>query len=609
MQGEISALFYLCVSLVDQGFYIGINTILSGKLPVISGLVADLIVITEIIFLSGVIVVSHRILRKLRRNKREMEEKNLQIEKLNQELERKNATLEGRDRDLSDQLSVSETFFRTLIESADDGIAFYDNNSMLKFANRAFFSIIGMTEEEYLSSDIDSLIHPDDKDYTARKNEAVAAGRFYETELKLKHKDGHYIVLSSKSVGIRDGNGNLTGSLTISRDISDYKRNQEELIKAKVEAESGNRLKASFLANISHEIRTPLNSVVGFANLLYDPDLPRELKEEYISHINFNSEKLLQIIGDIIDLSRLESSQLEITYDENSIGEIVREVIEDTRNIIRRNEKPIVLILNNRFEGENDLVFTDRVWLKRMLAHLLDNAVKFTPQGSVELSYGKDDNNIIFSVKDTGIGINKENISRIFENFNQEINGFQRPFDGLGIGLTLVKEVLQRMGGKIYVESVKGIGSEFSFTLPYRPAVSSTTRIRQPIKNNTTLSWSTKKCLLVDDNPDVLFYLRRILIDTGIKIFEACSGPEAIRIIKENPNINIVLLDMQMPGMNGIEVAKTLRQLRSDLPVIAQTAYFFENDKDIILEAGCDACLIKPIRKEDLISAMTMFMK
>ncbi|MDQ1296891.1 MAG: Response regulator, partial [Bacteroidota bacterium] len=218
---------------------------------------------------------------------------------------------------------------------------------------------------------------------------------------------------------------------------------------------------------------------------------------------------------------------------------------------------------------------------------------------------------LIFKIKDTGIGINKENLSRIFEEFSQEIDGHHRPFEGLGIGLTLAKEVVERMGGKIFVLSEKGIGSEFSFSIPYRPAGGTRSKIKGILKEQlmNPINWSSKICLLVDDNKDVLIYLKRILFDTGITVFTARSGAEAIEFVKNNPDINVVLLDMQMPEMNGIEATKHIKKIRKELPIIAQTAFIFEDDKDIILEAGCDACLIKPIRKEHLLTVMSSFIK
>lgn len=361
------------------------------------------------------------------------------------------------------------------------------------------------------------------------------------------------------------------------------------------------------MANISHEIRTPLNSVVGFANLLMTEDLGPDAKEEYVDHINYNSEKLLQIIGDIIDLSRLESSQIEISYEETSLTDIVKEVEDEAKKTIRRQEKPILLNVRSNFDEVSDIIFSDRIWLKRVLNHLLDNAVKFTLEGSVDLTYGLEGEMIFFNIKDTGIGIKQENLDTIFEEFRQEVDGHHRPFEGLGVGLTLVKEVVERMGGSVTVCSEKGLGSEFRVLLPYRPAGTLRTKVREEVDMSRTKDWRRKKCLLVDDNKDVLTYLKRILLDTGIEVHTARSGPEAIEQVRNDDSFDVVLLDMQMPEMNGIEVTRQLKGIKPQMPIIAQTAFIFEDDKDIILQAGCDACLVKPIRKEQLLAVLAGF--
>jgi PAS domain S-box-containing protein len=549
---------------------------------------------------------------KLRKANRELRERNAQIEKINSDLQKTNKDLSNQKEAITREYSNTEMFYKMLVQSADDGISFFDRHLNLKYANAAYYSIIGYNKEHYNKINPPELIHPEDIAYDKNRTEALQAKGFFETELRLKHKDGHYVNLSTRSVIVKNENGEIIGSLTISRDITSLKKIHEDLIKANVEAEASNRLKSSFLANISHEIRTPLNSVVGFANLLLANDITNDVKEEYIEHINHNSEKLLQIIGDIIDLSRLESSQIEITYEEASVNSIVNEIVDDARKIVKRNEKSIIINVMNMLEENGDLIFTDRIWLKRVLNHLMDNAVKFTLEGSIRLSYTRENDNLLFRVKDTGIGINKENLDHIFEEFRQEINGHHRPFEGLGVGLTLAKEVIERMGGRIFVQSEKGVGSEFSFSIPYRPAGGST-RIKSKLVSNEPLNfqadWSNKTCLLVDDNKDILLYLNRVLIDTHINTISARSGIEALEIVKSTPGIDLVLLDMQMPEMNGIEATKELRKIRKDIPIIAQTAFIFEDDKDIILEAGCDACLIKPIRKDHLLTVMSSFLK
>jgi PAS domain S-box-containing protein len=571
-----------------------------------SGLNFILVILSALGILGVSILV---FLKKLRKVNNELEKRNNEIKKINTAREKLKEELANQKAGIAKELSVSEKFYGLLFESANDAISFYDKDWNLKFANGAFYSSIGLDQEKYDPATLKFIIHPEDHDYVQSRADALNKNELYEKELRLKHKQGHYINFLTKTIAVRNDDGEVIGALTISRDITSLKQVNEELLKAKGEAEISNKLKTSFLANISHEIRTPLNSVVGFANLLLPDDLSREAKEEYIEHINHNSDKLLQIIGDIIDLSRLESSQIEINYEGASLNEIINEVIEEARQSIKRNEKSIILTVKNQFEDYGDLIFTDRIWLKRVLNHLLDNAVKFTLEGSVELSYYKENDNVLFKIKDTGIGINKENLGLIFEEFSQESEGHHRPFEGLGIGLTLAREVIGRMRGKIFVQSEKGFGSEFSFTIPYRPAGSRKIKIPGVEQFLNAPDWSLNRCLIVDDNKDVLIYLKRILHTTGIDIITAKSGFEAIELVKSTPDIDVVLLDMQMPVMNGIEATREIRNIRKDLPIIAQTAFIFEDDKDIILEAGCDACLIKPIRKEHLLTVMASFIK
>jgi PAS domain S-box-containing protein len=589
--------------MINSTWVCGLGVILSQSFShIILTLLALLAVICAIVIFFSV---------QLKRVNRELLERNKQISDINTELQKSNKELAIQKELIAKKHFESDKFYEMLVQSANDGISFYDRDWNLRYTNSAFYSLIGYDRDSYNALNPHDLIHPEDKDYQLRREQSLVNNGFFETELRLRHKAGHYINLSTRSVIVRNDSGEVLGALTISRDITRLKQVHEDLIKANIGAEASNRLKSNFLANISHEIRTPLNSVVGFSNLLLTNNLSNEVKEEYIEHINYNSEKLLQIIGDIIDLSRLESSQIEITYEEASLSAIVNEIIEEARQIIKRNEKPIILNVKNHFEDVGDLIFTDRVWLKRVLNHLMDNAVKFTLDGSVEFSYLLENQNILFKIRDTGIGINKENLGRIFEEFRQEFDGHHRPFEGLGIGLTLAKEVIERMGGKIFVQSEKGVGSEFSFSIPYRPAGSTKTKMTS-VSNEQILKpidWSSRKCLLVDDNKDVLIYLNRILTDTGVTIITARSGIEAIDIIKSTPDIDVVLLDMQMPEMNGIEATKEIRKIRKDIPIIAQTAFIFEDDKDIILEAGCDACLIKPIRREHLLTVMSSFVK
>lgn len=606
------SLLLIGISFPSYSLSVGETVFYESTLP--SPLVLTKTLINFIIALVGMLVVICSVIiffsLKLKRVNRELHEKNAQILEINSDLQRSNSELAIQKDLLEKEHYESEVFYEKLVQAATDGILFYDRNWNLKYANPALYSMIGLEKDSNMNVNPEDFIHRNDKDFHKLRSQALARKGFFESDLRMKHADGNFVHLSTRSVTVRSDSDDVIGSLTIFRDITKMMQVHEDLIKANKEAGESNKLKSSFLANISHEIRTPLNSVVGFANLLLENNLPDNIKEEYIDHINHNSEKLIQIIGDIIDLSRLESSQIEITYEEISLITVVNEVIEEARQIIKRSDKSILLNLKTSQDDGIEFIFTDRIWLKRVLNHLMDNAVKFTLDGSIEFSYVKVNNDLVFTIRDTGIGINKENLTHIFEQFRQEIDGHHRPFEGLGIGLTLAKEVIERMGGKIFVKSEKGIGSEFSFSIPYRPAGGTRTRLKSmQLDPALPVNWSSKKCLIVDDNKDVLIYLKRILLDTGMELISARSGFEALEIIKNTPDIDVVLLDMQMPEMNGIDAAREIRKIRKNIPVIAQTAFIFEDDKDIILEAGCDACLIKPIRKDHLLTVMASFVK
>ena len=591
------------------------NNVVPGSVTVNGHHVLAYSLFNMFIFLSLFLVILCGILVffsiRLTLSNKDLQEKTDRMNEENRNLSVENEALAHRLNTIGSQGNDSDRFYSMMVRSASDGIIYYDKDWKLIYANPAFYSMIGYDSEELSAIEPKDLIHPDDRDFLKYRDKRLLEKGYFECELRLKHREGEYLNISERAVQVKDEMDNALGALVILRDITRIKQVHEELVKANLEAEASSRLKSSFLANISHEIRTPLNSVVGFSNLLLTDDLDKEVKEEYVEQINYNSEKLIQIIGDIIDLSRLESSQIEITYEETSLTSIINEITEEARQIIRRNEKSVILNVVNLYGDSSDLIFTDRVWLKRVLTHLMDNAIKFTLDGSVELSYMRDNDNIVFKIKDTGIGINKENLARIFEEFRQEINGHHRPFEGLGIGLTLAKEVVERMGGTIHVESEKGIGSEFSFALPYRPAGGIRIKPRTTLEEQffKPIDWGSKKCLIVDDNKDVLIYLSRILTDTGMSVLMARSGRESVDLIKSHTDIDVVLLDMQMPEMNGIEVTKEIRKIRKHMPIIAQTAFIFEDDKDIILEAGCDACLIKPIRKDHLLTVLSSFIR
>ena len=552
-------------------------------------------------------------LRKRRKMTIELKLKTEEIERANHDLEQLNKELLDQKDTIARELAYSERLYSIMLDAADDGIIFYNTDWSVKFANPAIYRIIGLKQNSDNLSDILSdreLLHPDNSDFHEERKKAIEEKGFFESEILVKHKNGKYVVLSTKMVEVKDESGTPLGILLISRDITSLKDTQNQLIIAKEKAEEGNRLKSTFLANISHEIRTPLNSIVGFANLLNDVNADPELREEYVNFLNQNTEKLLQVITDIIDLSKLENNEIDISYNPVKINSILEYVEDYTNKLIKRSGKNIKFSVEKGLPDERDIVYSDDIWMKRVFRHLLDNAVKFTRAGSIELKSALAGSSVMFTIRDTGIGISKENLKAIFEQFRQEENGHHRTFEGLGVGLTMARKVIENMDGYLWVESEKGKGSEFFFTIPYRPV--DVYAFKEAEKNVDQVvikqDWSGKTMLVADDNIDMLRYLNRVLSNTGINVIHARTEKEIIDILKGKENIDLVLLNLQMPELNGIEALKGIRKIERKIPIVAQTDSIVDEERETLLKAGCNSCLTKPIGQNQLLSVISGFL-
>ncbi|MBS0011108.1 MAG: response regulator [Bacteroidales bacterium] len=597
---------------IQQAFSSFIFFPLTGEIDVLP---SDMLQILLTVVVAFIIIITLIIifLRKSRRMTLELISKTSEVEQANSKLEKLNTELQAQKDRIAKELANSEMLYSIMLASADDGIIFYNIDWSVKFANPAIYSIIGYDQEEDKLFDIlgsRELIHPDDSDFHIERARAIRDKGFFEKEIKLKHKNGNYVVLSVKMVEVNDESGSPLGVLSISRDITSLKESQKQLIIAKEKAEEGNRLKSTFLANISHEIRTPLNSIVGFANLLNDENASPEMREEYVNYLNQNTEKLLQVITDIIDLSKLENNEIDISYKPVRINSILNYIEEYTNDLIKRSGKNILFTLEKGLPDERDIVYSDDLWLKRVFRHLVDNAVKFTRAGTVELKSALAGSSVMFTIRDTGIGISKENLKTIFEQFRQEEDGHHRTFEGLGVGLTMASKVVENMDGYLWVESEKGRGSEFFFTIPYRPVDVSSFTESENRQDTFVVSkdWSGKTILVADDNVDILRYLNKVLANTGINVIHVRSAPEIMDIIAGKESIDLVLLNMQTPGLNGLETLAEIRKIEHDIPIIAQTAPVREEEQDDLMNAGCTTCLIKPISQDQLLSVISGFL-
>jgi len=590
---------YMLLSLLDN-----LEELPSDVLQLLLTIVSAFIILVTLVII---------FLRKRRKMNTELKLKTEEVERANRDLEKLNRELLEQKERIARELANSEMLYSIMLDSADDGIIFYNTDWSVKFANPALYSIVGYDQKDEKFIDIindGALLHPDNSNFHAERSEAISQNGFFETEIKVKHKNGKYLVLSIKMVEVKDEKGSPLGILSISRDITSLKDTQNELMIAKQRAEESNRLKSTFLANISHEIRTPLNSIVGFANLLNDTNASPDTKEEYVQYLNQNTEKLLQVITDIIDLSKLENNEIDICYNPVRINSILAYVEEYTNNLIKRSGKEIQFTIEEGLPDNRDIVYSDDLWLKRVFRHLLDNAVKFTRAGKIELKTALVGSSIMFTIRDTGIGISKENLKTIFEQFRQEEDGHHRSFEGLGVGLTMASKVVENMDGYLWVESEKGKGSEFFFTIPYRPVDLTAFREAEKKADEFIISkdWSGKTILVADDNIDTLRYLNRALSSTGINIIHARSQIEITDILKNKEPVNLILIDMQMQDLGGLEALTEIRKIENNIPVVAQTAFVVKKEHDNLLNAGCNTCLVKPVSNEKLISAISGFL-
>ncbi|MBI5542222.1 MAG: PAS domain S-box protein [Bacteroidia bacterium] len=386
----------------------------------------------------------------------------------------------------------------------------------------------------------------------------------------------------------------------------EYKQINEELYLAKQRAEEGEKLKSAFLANMSHEIRTPMNGIVGFAELLNNPNLTVQKRKEFTSIIIERSNQLLSIVNDILDISKIEAGLVTVKNECVAINSLISELWVFYKNQIKLKE----IHFDKKF-GIDDLqacISVDRTKITQVLNNLLNNALKFTKQGHIILGYEIKDNMLEFYVEDTGIGISAENRDHIFERFRQVELELTKNYGGTGLGLSISKELIEMMGGKIWIESELGKGTKVFFTIPYLQLNNEPEFIPDSLQNTIEKDIEGKSILIVDDDDINMQYLKELVSILNIKVYEATNGLEAVEQFKNNRNISLVLMDLKMPIMNGIDATKLIKSLNSSTKVVAQTAYAMASEKEMALKEGCDDYISKPLNKAVLIDLIKKYL-
>jgi len=367
----------------------------------------------------------------------------------------------------------------------------------------------------------------------------------------------------------------------------------ENLIRAKERAEESDRLKTAFLANMSHEIRTPMNGIMGFLQLLNDVDLTSDDRQYYFEIINKSGERLLSTINDIIEISKIESGQLNVIYNNVNIKEILNFHYKFFIN--QTEEKGISLLLKNS-EEIADVIVSDQHILDGILTNLIKNAIKFTDSGEIEVGTYLKDESIIFYVRDTGIGISKNRQEAIFERFVQADLDYKRPHEGSGLGLSIVKAYSHLMKGEVWVESEEGRGSTFYFAVPYIPVI-----LKREIPSDKSICAGGErihKILIAEDDETSYKLLEKILSDEKFTIIHVWNGEEAVCVMRDDPEISMILMDLRMPLTDGLDAAKKIRQFNKTVKIIAVTVNAFSIDKEIAINSGCDDYVLKPVNKK-----------
>ncbi len=504
-------------------------------------------------------------------------------------------------KEMETKLKRSEKLSRSITESAADAIISINSEGKILLWNPAASDMFGYNKEEMINRNLSEII-PEQYKFShshalkkIKKTTGMEKSDRRIIEISARRKDGTEfpIELSLSSWEI-SGEKYYTG---IIRDISERKKYEKELETALEKAQESDRLKTAFLANMSHEIRTPMNGILGFSNLLKDPNLTHVERKEYTDIINKSSDRLLNTMSDLIEISKIESGQVEITKTKISVNKLLDELFDLFQHDAFK--KGLSFSIAPGLSDEKATITTDKGKLQRILSNLIKNANKFTEKGGVSFGYVVKGKFLEFFVKDTGIGVPYNRQQAIFNRFEQADIEDTRAFQGSGLGLSISKAYTEMLGGNIWLTSEEGKGSTFRFTIPYdtrektaTEPEAKATKTRQ--KENTDIN---RQLLIVEDEETSSLYLETILKDMFAKISFAKTGKEAVEICRNNSTIDIILMDIKMPEMNGYEATREIRKFNKNVIIIAQTAHALAGDKTKALEAGCNDYISKPINK------------
>lgn len=403
----------------------------------------------------------------------------------------------------------------------------------------------------------------------------------------------------SHSAMMVNSNGDSLGIQNTIRDITEHKKTETELINAKEKAEESERLKSAFLANMSHEIRTPMNGIVGFTQLLKEPGLSIDEQRDYISTIEKSGKRMLNTLNDIIDVSKIESGLITIEINELDINQTLGDLYKFFKP--EADMKGLHFSFITSLAANETIIYTDIDKVTSILTNLIKNAIKFTHAGYIEFGCVKKAAYFEFYVKDTGTGIPHKQKKIIFDRFRQGSESHIRNYEGAGLGLAISKSYVEMLHGKIWVESDEGTGSIFYFILPCRSESKESRKVKGGLSaTSKPSSMKTLNVLIAEDDETSHYLLTLILKKMNHTVIHARTGLQAIEACRNNPHIDLVMMDTKMPEIDGYEATQTIRKFNKEVIIIAQTAFGFIGEREKAITAGCNDFVSKPIHKDTL---------
>ncbi|HYW94459.1 MAG TPA: PAS domain S-box protein, partial [Bacteroidales bacterium] len=509
-------------------------------------------------------------------------------------------------RDITEQKEFENNvlLYRDIFMNNEDGIAVLDLNGKYTEFNPAHQALLGYKDDELLGRS--PAVFLGEK----RFNEIFKVYDYqkaFEGELVARKKNGRDVYLDFILFPVLSGDSPVC-IVSVIRDISERKQTEKKLIEARREAEEADALKTAFLSNMSHEIRTPMNSIIGFSGLLNKPGLTDEKRHKYVGYINRNGANLLNLIDDIIDISKIESNQLKIQKSAVNIHEVTEDLFVSMTRVLKQEGKTSLRLVKN-YPDQEFWIHTDGFRLRQVMVNLVHNAIKFTDKGSVEIGYNAGPGqHILFHVKDTGIGIPTELKDTIFERFRKLENVKKKIYGGAGLGLAISRQLIHLLGGKIWVESYVGKGTAFYFTIPMIRSERADERHESIPGMKEHNQWQGKHILIVEDDLYSFELISEFLEGTGAEFHHVADGRDAVNFMTARKDIDLVIMDIQVPGMNGYKATRLIKTITPEVPVIAQTAFAMDEDRKLASSAGCSDFLTKPVDRKTFLGILEKYL-